>query len=324
MARAPHPLASSVTLTVPLWLVAVLPILLVAVVLLGWVKSSSQREQLAQLEAQARKLSLELEAEKSRNEAYSIEAVQLQQSLTVLEAEINRLRVKAGLPRIRLVPEPSQSNPVPKPIGAPRGAGEPIDPGSLLLSLRSQVGNFAAELEATALALNNPPPPDPQPGRILRRPPPPTLARTPQNRSPDPAQFIPTGLPLLVEASLTSAFGYRTNPFGGGAYEFHNGVDFAAPEGTAVYATAAGTVSEMGWNPIFGLMVLLDHGNGLHTLYGHLASSYVEKGQQVGQSHLIGAVGSTGRSTGPHLHYTVYRYGKAVDPLPFISGKSIR
>jgi murein DD-endopeptidase MepM/ murein hydrolase activator NlpD len=71
-------------------------------------------------------------------------------------------------------------------------------------------------------------------------------------------------------------------------------------------------------------MVLLDHGNGLHTLYGHLASSYVEKGQQVGQSHLIGTVGSTGRSTGPHLHYTVYRYGKAVDPLPFISGKSIR
>ncbi len=69
-------------------------------------------------------------------------------------------------------------------------------------------------------------------------------------------------------------------------------------------------------------MVLIDHGNGLHTLYGHLSSSYVEKGQMVEQGRLIGAVGSTGRSTGPHLHYSVYRYGVAVDPLLFI-GKNI-
>ncbi|KIQ53738.1 peptidase M23, partial [Meiothermus taiwanensis] len=155
MARAPRSLASSVTLTVPLWLVAALPVLLVLLVLLGWSQSSLERQQLAQLEARAYKLSLELEAEKSRNEAYGIEAVQLQQSLKVLEAEINRLRAKAGLPRLRL-PEPAQPNPVPRPDGAPRGAGEPIDLGNLLLSLRSQVEGFAAELEATALALNNP------------------------------------------------------------------------------------------------------------------------------------------------------------------------
>lgn len=324
MAKEPHPLASSVTLTVPLWVVAMLPVLLIAAVLLGWDRNSSERTRLAELETQARKLSLELEAEKSRNEAYSIEAVQLQQSLKVLEAEINRLRVKAGLPRIRLVPEPVQPNqPPPKPENTPRGAGEPIELGELLLSLRSQVGGFAAELEATALALHNPLPPDPSPGRILRRAPPP-LARTPQTQTPDPAQFMPTGLPLLADTRLTSTFGYRSNPFGGGAYEFHNGADFAAPEGTPVYTTASGTVSEMGWNPIFGLMVLIDHGNGLHTLYGHLSSSYVEKGQQVEQSHLIGAVGSTGRSTGPHLHYTVYRYGVAVDPLPYVGIGTIR
>lgn len=316
MARASHPLTSSVTLRVPLWVVALLPVLLVGLVLLGWSKSSLERQQLARLEAQAYKLSLELEAEKSRNEAYGIETVQLQQSLKVLESEINRLRAKAGLPKLHL-PAPAQLNPVPRPDGAPRGAGEPIDLGGLLLSLRSQVEGFAAELEATAVALNNPLPPDPRPGRVLRRP---ALQASP----PSPTQFVPTGLPLLVEAPLTSTFGYRSNPFGGGAYEFHNGVDFAAPEGTPVYATAAGTVSEMGWNPIFGLMVLIDHGNGLHTLYGHLSSTYVEKGQRVQQSTLIGAVGSTGRSTGPHLHYTVYRYGVAVDPLPYVGYAAVR
>lgn len=333
MPKEPHPLASSVTLTVPLWVVALLPVLLVATVLFLWNRSSSNRSQLAQLEAQARKLSLELEAEKSRNEAYGIEAVQLQQNLKVLESEINRLRSKAGLPKVRLVPEPVQPTPVPgpaspttppKPENPPRGAGEPIELGNLLLSLRSQVGNFAAELEATAVALNNPLPPDPRPGRVVRRPPPPPPTRVPQTPLPDPAQLIPTGLPLLAETRLTSTFGYRSNPFGGGAYEFHNGVDFAAPEGTPVYATAAGMVSEMGWNPIFGLMVLIDHGNGLHTLYGHLSSTYVEKGQRVQQSALIGAVGSTGRSTGPHLHYTVYRYGVAVDPLPYVGYAAVR
>jgi murein DD-endopeptidase MepM/ murein hydrolase activator NlpD len=327
MPKEPHPLASSVTLTVPLWVVALLPVLLIAAVLFLWDRSSSDRTRLAQLEAQARKLSLELEAEKSRNEAYSIEAVQLQQSLKVLETEINRLRVKAGLPKIRLVPEPIQPTPVPGPAlpatpskleNPPRGAGEPIELGNLLLSLRSQVEHFAAELESTAAALNNPLPPDPSPGRILRRSPPPTAFRVPRTNLPDPGQFIPTGLPLLAETRVTSSFGYRSNPFGGVAYEFHNGVDFAAPEGTPVYATAAGTVSEMGWNPIFGLMILIDHTNGLHTLYGHLSASYVTRGQQVEQSMLIGDVGSTGRSTGPHLHYTVYRYGVAVDPLPYV------
>ena len=314
MARPAHPLATNLTLTAPLWLAAALPVLLVALVVLGWFRGFSTRQQLAQLEAQVYKLSLQLEAEKSRSEAYSIEALQLQQSLGVLETEINRLRAKIGLPRIRLVPEPSQPDPIPGSVGAPRGAGEPIDLGSLLLSLRSQVSIFAAELEATALALNNPPPPDPPPGRALRHPMPFVAKHTP----PNPTQSIPAGPPLRAEASLTSGFGYRIDPFGGRIYEFHDGVDFAAPLGTPVYATAAGTVSEMGWNPIYGLMVLIDHGNGLHTLYGHLSTSLVEKAQQVAQGHLIGTVGSTGRATGPHLHYAIYRYGLAVDPLPFI------
>jgi len=333
MAQEPHPLASSVTLTVPLWVVALLPVLVIALVLFLWDRSSSERMRLAQLETQARKLTFELEVEKSRNQTYSVEAVQLQQSLKLLETEINRLRAEAGLPKIRLVPEPTQPNQAPgsalptapvRPENPPRGAGQPIELGNLLLSLRSQVGNFAVELEATAIALNNPLPPDPSPGRIIRRSQPPALSRATLTNTPDPARFIPTGLPLQSETRVTSTFGFRSNPFGGGAYEFHNGVDFAASEGTPVYTTATGTVREMGWNPIFGLMVLVDHGNGLHTLYGHLSASHVSRGRQVEQGMLIGRVGSTGRSTGPHLHYTVYRYAVAVDPWPFIETGTIR
>ncbi len=307
MPREPHPLAAPIM--VPLWAVVLLPIAVVALVLLLWDKSAREKSQLAQLQHQAHRLALELEAEKSRNQAYSLEAVQLQQSLQVLEAEINRLRAKAGLPKIRLVPE-ALPNPLPAPAeNTPRGAGEPIELGNLLLSLRAQVEHLASELEATATALDDPLPPDPRPGRLVRRP------------LPNPTRLIPTGLPLRSEARLTSPFGYRPNPFGLG-YEFHNGIDLAAPEGTPVYATAAGTVSQMGWNPVFGLMVLINHGNGLHTLYGHLSSAYVERGQPVEQGRLIGAVGSTGRSTGPHLHYTVYRYGLATDPWPYINAKA--
>ena len=183
MARSAHPLATGLTLTVPLWLVVVLPVLLMTLVVWGWFRGASTRQQLAQLEAQVYKLSLQLEAEKSRSEAYSIEALQLQQSLGVLETEINQLRARIGLPRIRLVPAPSQPDPIPGSVGAPKGAGEPIDLGSLLLSLRSQVSLFADELEATAIALDNPLPPDPPPGRTLRRPLPPAADHTPRPRA---------------------------------------------------------------------------------------------------------------------------------------------
>ncbi|WP_027882888.1 M23 family metallopeptidase [Meiothermus rufus] len=308
MPREPHPLAAPVM--VPLWVVALLPIAVVALVLLLWDKSAREKSQLAQLQHQAHRLALELEAEKSRNQAYNLEALQLQQSLQILEAEVNRLRAKAGLPKIRLVPEVLPSDPLPAPAeNTPRGAGEPIALGNLLLSLRAQVEHLATELEATATAFEHPLPPDPRPGRLVQRP------------LPDPTRLIPTGLPLHSETRLTSPFGYRPNPFGLG-YEFHNGIDLAAPEGTPVYATAAGTVSQMGWNPVFGLMVLIDHNNGLHTLYGHLSAAYVERGQPVEQGRLIGAVGSTGRSTGPHLHYTVYRYGLATDPWPYINTRA--
>lgn len=318
--------------TVPMWGM----VLFAALSLLGisyiWYRGNSLhevQEQMRQLELRSQQLSLELEAQKARNETYGVETVEVQQNLKLLESELNRLRAKVKLPPVKLVPtSPASQPPKAEPTKpGPKGAGEPVDPGDLLLSLRSQMGNFSAELEYTANTIYNPLPSEPV--RIARaqqievqKPnlklsdlkPLPALPKLPEVAS----NTIPSGVPLSIATQITSTFGYRSNPFSGNNYEFHNGLDFAAPMGAGVHATAAGTVSELGWNRIFGLMVMIDHGNGYYTLFGHLSATYVHKGQKVQEGTLLGAVGSTGRSTGPHLHYTVFRYGSAVDPSPFV------
>jgi murein DD-endopeptidase MepM/ murein hydrolase activator NlpD len=302
-----------------------------------WYRGNTQTQmqmQIKELELQAKTLQFKLEAEQARSDTYSVEAVQMQQDLKVLESELNRLRVKVKLPPVRLVPNIPKSQPQQQPKADPsnpRGAGEPVDLGDLLLSLRSQMGNFSTELELVADTIATPlTDPRPQRRRLsgglqkpgialsdLRALPP--LRSTVGELPPSYDSFIPSGVPLLSETRVTSNFGYRGNPFNGRGAEFHNGIDFAAPMGTPVYATASGMVSEVGWNRIFGLMVMVDHGNGYHTLYGHLSRTYVERGQRVGQAAPLGEVGSTGRSTGPHLHYTVFRYGSSIDPAPFVS-----
>ncbi|WP_117238009.1 M23 family metallopeptidase [Thermus sediminis] len=128
---------------------------------------------------------------------------------------------------------------------------------------------------------------------------------------------LPRGLPLQGHQGITSPFGTRRNPFGPGL-EFHDGLDFAAPYGTPVHATGAGVVARAGWMGPYGLAVLLDHGTGYQTLYGHLSRLRVRPGERVDRGQVLGYVGSTGRSTGPHLHYGVYRQGVAVDPRPYL------
>jgi murein DD-endopeptidase MepM/ murein hydrolase activator NlpD len=118
-----------------------------------------------------------------------------------------------------------------------------------------------------------------------------------------------------VTGTITSPFGWRSNPFGGGP-EFHQGLDIAAPMGTTVTAAAAGTVIMAQWYGGYGNYVLIDHGGGYSTGYGHLSSIYVSVGQSVARGQAIGAVGSTGQSTGPHLHFEVRIAGKPVDPAP--------
>lgn len=118
-----------------------------------------------------------------------------------------------------------------------------------------------------------------------------------------------------VTGTITSPFGWRSNPFGGGP-EFHQGLDIAAPSGTTVTAAAGGTVIMAQWYGGYGNYILIDHGGGYSTGYGHLSAIYVSTGQSVQRGQAIGAVGSTGQSTGPHLHFEVRIAGRPVDPAP--------
>ena len=121
-----------------------------------------------------------------------------------------------------------------------------------------------------------------------------------------------------VEGESTDSFGYRGNPFGGGGSEFHPGQDIAAPHGTPVFAPADGTVVEAGWKNGYGQTVVLDHGNGLTTRYGHLSKIEVVAGQELKRGEGLGLVGSTGRSTGPHLHYEVRLGDLPVSPRLYL------
>jgi murein DD-endopeptidase MepM/ murein hydrolase activator NlpD len=121
-----------------------------------------------------------------------------------------------------------------------------------------------------------------------------------------------------VEGESTDSFGVRGNPFGGGSSEFHPGQDIAAPRGTPVFAAADGTVSQAGWQNGYGQTVVIDHGNGLTTRYGHLSRIEVAAGQDLKRGEQLGQVGSTGRSTGPHLHYEVRIGDVPVSPLHYL------
>ncbi len=116
-----------------------------------------------------------------------------------------------------------------------------------------------------------------------------------------------------VRGSITSDFGERADPFSGHP-EFHNGVDIGAPTGTEVRAARDGTVAERGTSPILGTYVVLSHPDGWQTIYGHLSSASATLGEQVSEGATIGRVGSTGRATGPHLHFEVRHGGDPVDP----------
>jgi murein DD-endopeptidase MepM/ murein hydrolase activator NlpD len=122
---------------------------------------------------------------------------------------------------------------------------------------------------------------------------------------------------VLGEIELSSGFGVRTDPFLGRP-AMHTGLDFRASTGDPVRATANGRVVSAGWAGGYGRMVEIDHGNGLSTRYGHMSRINVKVGQQIHIGQIVGEVGSTGRSTGPHLHYETRIDGEAVDPQRFL------
>jgi hypothetical protein len=129
--------------------------------------------------------------------------------------------------------------------------------------------------------------------------------------------LVPYRKPVIGEVEFTSGFGVRSDPFLGRP-AMHTGLDFRAASGDPVRATANGKVASSGWAGGYGRMVEIDHGNGLSTRYGHLSEIDVKVGDQIRIGQVIGAVGSTGRSTGPHLHYETRIDGEAVDPQKFL------
>lgn len=152
----------------------------------------------------------------------------------------------------------------------------------------------------------------------------PTPAPTPDN--PNPQSVYPSngeGFLFPLDRSgyvcVTSSYGYRVHPITGN-YTMHNGVDLAAYEGTAIYATKSGYVTTATYNYAYGNYVTINHMDGFSSLYGHMTYFTVSEGQFVSQGEIIGYVGSTGYSTGPHLHFTIYYNGDTVNPMNYISG----
>ncbi|MBE0509685.1 MAG: M23 family metallopeptidase [Chromatiales bacterium] len=130
------------------------------------------------------------------------------------------------------------------------------------------------------------------------------------------AEIIPAGRPL-TKGWISSRYGVRNDPFTGKA-AFHNGIDLAAREGTDVIAVAAGVVTWAGRRFGYGNLVEINHGNGYVTRYGHLKAILVNAGETIKKGHNIATVGSTGRSTGPHVHFEVWVDGRAVDPMKYV------
>ena len=129
---------------------------------------------------------------------------------------------------------------------------------------------------------------------------------------------VPSDKPVKVNVSFTSGFGVRSDPFHAGA-ALHPGIDLAGAYGTPIYATADGTVLRAGWNSGgYGNLVEIDHGRGITTRYGHMSAILVHAGDHITRGQQIGRMGSTGRSTGNHLHYEVRIDGRAVNPIPFM------
>jgi murein DD-endopeptidase MepM/ murein hydrolase activator NlpD len=138
---------------------------------------------------------------------------------------------------------------------------------------------------------------------------------------PKQGQSFPSTWP--IEGILRSSFGGRSDPFSGeGA--FHTGIDVSAPTGTSVHVSADGVVVSAGWSGAYGKLVVVDHGNGLQTYYAHLSSFLVIPGEEVRRGQVIALSGSTGRATGPHMHYEVRLAGTPVNPYKYLARTKAR
>ncbi|WP_214227096.1 M23 family metallopeptidase [Pedobacter sp. B4-66] len=137
------------------------------------------------------------------------------------------------------------------------------------------------------------------------------------NKMIDYVAFTPIGYPHF--GAITSGYGHRENPFSGQNIETHKGLDFKGKQGEIVKSTASGKVTYAGRRGGYGNCIVINHGNGFETYYGHLSRILISQGEQVKAGENIGKIGSTGRSTGPHLHYEIHKNGKVINPRSFLT-----
>lgn len=196
------------------------------------------------------------------------------------------------------------------PATGPVMASDPARSGSVSAAAQPEVKAPAAEINFNRTAVTTKGDPDSKLKQLLSAQSVGSITRA--------ASAGSLGAPLDVMVTA-SPFGYRVSPITGALGEFHRGQDYAAQCGTPVHAAASGTVTFSGWHPYGGgNRVVIDHGNGLETTYNHLSSSDVHVGQQVSRGDVVAMSGTTGASTGCHLHFEVMVNGEVVDPLGWL------
>jgi len=227
-----------------------------------------------------------------RNQTLTETAAEVLTELRTLDAEIEALKDRAGVEKIAPGGLSAEDVPIP-PQG---GEAEVVAPETLFALAREEMPDLEATLDNAVK---------------------PALEETLKAEAKEKAAF-PGGKPVSGKAEVSSEFGLRSNPFGGRGYEMHEGIDFKGPVGKPILATADGVVVKAEYSGGYGKHVQIDHGYNYETLYAHLSDIEVRIGDRVKRGDVLGALGNTGRSSGPHLHYSIYRNGQAVNPRYYL------
>ncbi|MEO1122964.1 MAG: peptidoglycan DD-metalloendopeptidase family protein [Cyanobacteria bacterium J06635_15] len=225
-----------------------------------------------------------------RNQELTNTANEVLLELDSLDAEVEDLQERAGLEE-GVIPE-SQ----PQQQSSQGGIGQTVDPETLFQLAQQRLPNLKGRLN----------------GRVK-----PALEETLAQEQAR-ASAYPSAIPLKGSFEVSSEFGVRRNPFGGFSFESHEGIDFLSAYGAPIYATAEGRVTLAENSNGYGNHVIIDHGYRHETLYAHMSELVVKVGDRVNRGQIVGYLGNTGRSSGPHLHYGVYRNGKAVNPRYYL------
>jgi murein DD-endopeptidase MepM/ murein hydrolase activator NlpD len=234
---------------------------------------------------------------KEKYSNYTVDVDALTKKLGELEAETYRLRA-LGVRVVKMAKlDPSEFNFAVKPGRGGASPHENADDVSTASGLMRSVAQLEKILSSEQDMMSG-------------------MSKVIQGRLLD-EEVKPSGKPVS-QGYVSSSYGYRRDPFNGRS-RLHKGVDFAAKTGTEVYSVAAGVVSFVGRKGGYGNAVEVDHGNGLVSRYGHLSQLKVETGALMKKGDLVALSGSTGRSTGPHLHLEILQDGKQIDPSKYLS-----